>query len=1247
MLEIEGMNDLKLLLMFINRIKEIKSLCNALKLCISFFKLKSNLDKVIEQGSELSLDLKIARFFDINLSIEKHLPQKEINDIRKILIEFEGSEDLLKFTKKVNKSEIDFMKEAVNDYDEGHISTQTIFDFTNFWSFMAEVKAKMVGDTMTAFLDQVKQTCKVDIYNNIAGDMKTCKVNFYGIQNLYLELTHKEEAKRKHIFKIVEHSLIKFTQEDGKFNVQVRCDKTTNNSADLLFKLSDMLELRDRAHLIVFTEQKKQGNKEDVNYKEDELDKFQSFCRLTDIIDQVTDNLNKLSNNGYPQTADLKVLDKDFGILDMDFKCIGGKFETVFGFKNELDDILKKWKESVIKSYVDFYDLTYLKGRDFWKVEKALNNPNEIKDSYKGIELLKYIGKDIQRVGLRIDRSPNQRLEDLGQTLQKFLPRNKKPLPVEKNHQFYIVETSEKAIIKGLMTLYLNCENRVPLSSQILICHQSTSLNELVAFAFRCYRSPDSQLFCLIQPERLSFALQDRFSMLFKSLPKEYGYRKFHLGFVTTDMLTHMVTSLRTKESTKIFKAGELLDSYVLQVTIKESNMTKNCMSVTSTTTGLGKTAFIKSYAAQRNLNYSKIPISGTINLEELGNRLSNVLLQQDVQHALCFAIGSIEEKDKSLLNEVLFSLVVLRSFHFGEDVVEVPDHAHILFEIDSSYFENVREEVEILSYLHNENIEVMNFEAIHYKLPKIQFVSHYLNGIANKSLGTTDLFEEDVEAKVLNKQQCLDALKPKFMHDRNEMYATYTQFNIYVNMLYSLFKSFSESGFFSYMTLAQEQNQHEKNNIFMKNEVIASMRLGLLDGLIIAADQFTSKSVEGVRNCQKESIMKQKEGAKKDVNEILNDAIVSWEKTRPFTVTFTSDNAPIFVYKSVNDIPEAVKQSYQHQVEALLALGRDKMDMKNILKEYSQYTQEDLFIELASLTNKLYNRNVCLKCFKKYATTSTDCDTCNIKLLENSKFPIGRDFVIKVAQESAKDYALTPDNFIKMLLIFMRAQQRMPIIIMGETGCGKTSLIRFLCSRVLDDVLEILSIHAGVGNDTIIDKMGEFVKSADQLLKKEKKLWIFFDEFNTTSSIGLIKEIMCERTLQGRALPDNMVFLGACNPRRLKTKQSIFDEDVGIRNNKIDVLNQGYSLLYTVYPLPETMIEFVWDYGHLDANTEKKYIEVMFTELDMEQRWRDMTVILVCTAQQQFRRFEDASSVSLRDVLRYKIILKWFYKVI
>ena len=118
----------------------------------------------------------------------------------------------------------------------------------------------------------------------------------------------------------------------------------------------------------------------------------------------------------------------------------------------------------------------------------------------------------------------------------------------------------------------------------------------------------------------------------------------------------------------------------------------------------------------------------------------------------------------------------------------------------------------------------------------------------------------------------------------------------------------------------------------------------------------------------------------------------------------------------------------------------------------------------------------------------------------------------------------------------------------MGETGCGKTSLIKFFSQNILNDLLEIFNIHAGISAKNIIDKIKGYIDYAIFLSLENKNLWIFFDEFNTTENLGLICEVLTERTLLGEAIPANMRLLAACNPFKLRSKKVKFDENVGIK---------------------------------------------------------------------------------------------------
>lgn len=97
------------------------------------------------------------------------------------------------------------------------------------------------------------------------------------------------------------------------------------------------------------------------------------------------------------------------------------------------------------------------------------------------------------------------------------------------------------------------------------------------------------------------------------------------------------------------------------------------------------------------------------------------------------------------------------------------------------------------------------------------------------------------------------------------------------------------------------------------------------------------------------------------------------------------------------------------------------------------------------------------------------------------------------------------------MNLIILRINSNIPVIIQGETGCGKTYLIRYLVEDVMQEELNIFHVHAGITTKDIVEKMIEINKRASDLNNK-KRVWVFFDEFNTSNALPNICEIIVER---------------------------------------------------------------------------------------------------------------------------------------
>ena len=242
----------------------------------------------------------------------------------------------------------------------------------------------------------------------------------------------------------------------------------------------------------------------------------------------------------------------------------------------------------------------------------------------------------------------------------------------------------------------------------------------------------------------------------------------------------------------------------------------------------------------------------------------------------------------------------------------------------------------------------------------------------------------------------------------------------------------------------------------------------------------------------------------------------------------------------------------------------------------------------------------VCLFC-QKIVDSPVACSTCRVQLYSSeslylanngcqyfalaatrnrnqglTKQILGSDkteyFLDTISASLKHSYVLKPDNFTKMLLIYVRAKSRLPVFLMGETGCGKTSLIRFLCTFVLDDHFVLFSMHAGTSEHRILQKATEFVRVCQ--LFPDQDCWLVFDEFNTSPAHGLIKTIAIDRRLEGKSLPANAIIVGTCNPFKMKTKNMVEEETVGLKSEKI-IQNAGYRKMYNVHPIPESIIAF------------------------------------------------------------------------
>ena len=99
---------------------------------------------------------------------------------------------------------------------------------------------------------------------------------------------------------------------------------------------------------------------------------------------------------------------------------------------------------------------------------------------------------------------------------------------------------------------------------------------------------------------------------------------------------------------------------------------------------------------------------------------------------------------------------------------------------------------------------------------------------------------------------------------------------------------------------------------------------------------------------------------------------------------------------------------------------------------------------------------------------------------------------------------------------------------------------------------------------------------------------------------MGLICEMMTKHSCQGKPLPKNIVFIGACNPYRMVVKD---EEPNGL---KIAGTKER-KLVYTVNPLPHSLLNFVFNFGNLTKEDEESYIRNMVVSPIESFYWKEI----------------------------------------
>ena len=177
------------------------------------------------------------------------------------------------------------------------------------------------------------------------------------------------------------------------------------------------------------------------------------------------------------------------------------------------------------------------------------------------------------------------------------------------------------------------------------------------------------------------------------------------------------------------------------------------------------------------------------------------------------------------------------------------------------------------------------------------------------------------------------------------------------------------------------------------------------------------------------------------------------------------------------------------------------------------------------------------------------------------------------------------------------------------------------------------MQVHGALTPTDIEDNLTPMIDLGERLLQaadmfeskrhRELTLCMFLDEVNTSSTMGVFKELIIDRRLNGRELPPNMVVIAACNPAREKLVH------LSAANARREELGKEWAMgHYQVHPLPLSIEQVTWDYGSLTKDQEEEFVKkrlgVLYKGADVQFPYHEQFALaaLICKSQCLTREF-------------------------
>ena len=715
----------------------------------------------------------------------------------------------------------------------------------------------------------------------------------------------------------------------------------------------------------------------------------------------------------------------------------------------------------------------------------------------------------------------------------------------------YTHECDANLLEEFIIKLFWNKLVQLPIAQNVLITSKETSEEEIQSFLYRAILCKYNSLFVVEISD--SFSEQQQ-SIMNSYIDKILSYKKREKKCEKSKTQEYMDSCLLfiygkeyKNNLTTFSKEINNLEKQKFEIEAIKNATNKNnkeflselgnVQVFSSDICGLGKSGKIRKLIKDRGQKYFHFPLGGILTKDTIFEKLQNLLnkVKNENYNDVAIHLDLTESREKSIMNEFLFSLLITKFYSNNENIIYIPKDINIYVEIPNC-FEDYISKFNLLKIFKRDNITFETMPKYNYPPEMIDIFKRMLD------IDTNEKIKEFVEKHIGIKKP-----QPYSFH----------QINIFIKLFISQYNKFKSKLIFL----------HGKKDV--TEECISEFAK--------CTQYFTNgnfaKLIAGIdRNNQKDYIDELSEKYENDLKKMV----------------FETPLIFIIKEKMIYDkfyVPTKITEDYKSN--------------ENYLKRMK---------ELLNIKNEV------------------EKDVGELKSL------------MSILKQDGNNYVITNDNFKKMILLIYRIKANVPVILMGETGCGKTALITKLY-QILNNgklTVQIINIHPGIDDESLCEIMNKKVEIADK--QKDNEVWLFFDEINTCKSLSLLTEIFINRTYFGKKISDNIRLLGACNPYR---KRKGDKEKCGL-SFPDDTDNE---LVYLVEPLPQSLLYYVFSFGSIDEEDEKKYIYSIIAELftSEEKELHEITKEAISQCHIYLRKIYDSSVVSLREISRFTKCVEFF----